>query len=55
MFSKLDSKYKHTQTNTIHAKELGLNVMIKNMLQVLFVFIFSDYPTGNLLLAVVGA
>lgn len=32
--SKLDSKYKH-----MHTKVLGLNVMIKNMLQVLFVFI----------------
>lgn len=39
MLSKFDSKYKHTQTNIIHTKQLGLNVMIKNMLQVLFVFI----------------
>lgn len=43
--SKLDSKYKHMQTNTIntiHTKVLGLNVMIKNMLQVLFVFYFTQ-------------
>lgn len=55
MLSKLDKKYKHTQTNTMHYKELGLNVMIKNMLQVLSVFIFSDHTTGNLLLAAMGA
>lgn len=39
MLSKLDSKYKHTQTSAIYTKELGLNVMIKNMLRVLFAFI----------------
>lgn len=39
IFSKLDSKHKHTQTNTICVKEPELNVMIQNLLQVLFVFI----------------
>lgn len=41
-FSKLNSKHKHTQANTICAKEPELNVMIQNLLQVLFVFISSS-------------